>query len=197
MTMFTTTAAKQPEIKAPPTKTECLMIDPKTKWAWYHEEVSYLFHPTSQIVNVRIVIVSNNSFNIYAEIDLKNKLETKFLDNKKTLAAAKKFVEEFIKVSQREEFISNYDGIEFIQRNKLIQFGAYDKDLMGITEHFGTFILAKYSTHKEAKEALKYFIETGEVKSSKKGVPKEELTEPKEELNSLEALVILKEELKK
>ena len=77
-------------------------IDKLSKWTWWKEEMSYLFLPTSQITEVKIVIASNDSFNVYARLDLKDRFEYKLIDNKKTLAAAKKLSEEFIKMIYKD-----------------------------------------------------------------------------------------------
>ena len=86
---------KQQEQKTEVRRKEFLAIDQKVKWIWWQEETTYLFHPTSQVTEVKLIPATDGSFNVYARVDLKDRFEYKLVDNKKTLAAAKKLAEEF------------------------------------------------------------------------------------------------------
>jgi len=103
--MFPRPPGTADSIKEPPVKLEkhFMGIDHKTKHVWWKEEMSYLFIPATQITEVKIVIASNDSFNIYARLNLFDRFEYKLIDNKKTLAAAKKLAEDFVKLIQKKD----------------------------------------------------------------------------------------------
>jgi len=73
-----------------------LSVDTKTNWLWFQEEISYLFISPDRVTEVKIIPTINNSFNVWARIDLKDRLEYKLIDTRKTLAAAKKLSEDFV-----------------------------------------------------------------------------------------------------
>ena len=73
-----------------------LSVDAKTNWLWFQEEISYLFISPDRVTEVKIIPTINNSFNVWARIDLKDRLEYKLIDTRKTLAAAKKLSEDFV-----------------------------------------------------------------------------------------------------
>lgn len=73
-------------------------FDELTGYLWWKEEVSYLFISSNQITEIKIVGAANNSFNVYARIDLKDRFEYFLIDNKKTLTTAKKLSEDFIRM---------------------------------------------------------------------------------------------------
>jgi hypothetical protein len=100
------------EQQSPKTSKQFLAIDKKVNWIWWQEEASYLFHPASQITEVKLIPASDNSFNVYARVDLKDRFEYKLVDNKKTLAAAKKLAEDFAKMLQspKEEKLETVDS---------------------------------------------------------------------------------------
>lgn len=191
------TKQNQHDDKKPIQKKEFLAIDSKTKWAWYQEEISFLFHPVKDITDLKLVKANDGSFNIYIRLDLKNRFEDKFLDNKKTLAAARKLAEDFIRVVRQDEFISNSDETTFIRKSAIVTFelNSGEKCVNCLTADGFRTVLAEYKTVKEAKEALKNLVQTGELKPSKKET--EEIRKDSEENNitTLEALKKLKEEI--
>jgi len=89
-----------------------LAIDTKTSWIWFQEELSYLFIPISQIVEIKLVPATNNSINIYARLNLNDRFEYKMIENKKTLAAARKYVENFVMLLQSCRSGSSNKSIE-------------------------------------------------------------------------------------
>lgn len=97
---------KQAEHKVEARRKEFLVVDKKTMWVWWQEEISYLFHPASQITEVKLIPVTDGSFNVFARVDLKDRFEYKLIDNKKTLAAAKKLAEDFAKMLQSKPISS-------------------------------------------------------------------------------------------
>ena len=97
---------KQSEQKVEARRKEFLVVDKKTMWVWWQEEISYLFHPAAQITEVKLVPVTDGSFNVFARVDLKDRFEYKLIDNKKTLAAAKKLAEDFAKMLQAKPILS-------------------------------------------------------------------------------------------
>ena len=84
-------------------------IDHETKYLWWKEEISYLFLAAKQITEVKIVPATDSTFNVYARLDLKDRFEYKLIDNKKTLAAAKKLAEDFVKLLNQEYIIDAKD----------------------------------------------------------------------------------------
>jgi hypothetical protein len=97
---------KQSEQKVEARRKEFLVVDKKTMWVWWQEEISYLFHPAAQITEVKLIPVTDGSFNVFARVDLKDRFEYKLIDNKKTLAAAKKLAEDFAKMLQAKPILS-------------------------------------------------------------------------------------------
>jgi hypothetical protein len=85
--------------------------DPKTNWTWWQDEISYLFIPAERITEVRLVPATDGSINVHARINLQDRFEYKLIENRKTLAAAKKLAEEFVKKIQMKEAIET-DNIE-------------------------------------------------------------------------------------
>lgn len=100
-------------------------LDRKTNWMWWKEQISYLFISTKQIVEVKLIPATDGSFNVYARIDLKDRFEYFLIDNKKTLAAAKKLAEEFAQIllgikeknksEEKESEVSNLNGLEALK----------------------------------------------------------------------------------
>ena len=91
---------KVSEQKPTPSKIQekFLGVDRKLKWAWWQEEITYLFIPISQITEIKLVPVTDGSFNVYARVDLKDRFEYKIIENKKNINAAKKLAEDFVKL---------------------------------------------------------------------------------------------------
>ena len=101
-----------------------LGIDKKTKYLWWKEQVSFLFVSASQVTEIKLVAATDGSLNVYARVDLRDRFEYFLIDNKRTLATAKKLAEEFIeliqtgKISEKKkseektETKTNLDGAE-------------------------------------------------------------------------------------
>lgn len=144
-----------------------LGIDQKSKHIWLQGESSLLFVSLDQLTEIRIIKTVAGVFNIYAKVNLIYRFEDHLLDVKKTLAAAKKFVEDFIKESQKEEYVKDLTGTKYIKKKSVIGYSVENEQLLAILENGSTTILATYSTPTDAKEALDYFIETGNYKKEK------------------------------
>jgi len=97
---------KSQEQKLTKTEKQFMGIDHKTNWIWWKEQISYLFISATQITEVKLIPTTDNSINIYARVDLKDRFEYKLIDNKKTLAAAKKLAEDFTKMLQVKPILS-------------------------------------------------------------------------------------------
>lgn len=163
-------------------RSQLLGIDQKTKHIWLQSESSILYASADQILETRIIQSLGGGFNIYAKINLIYRFEDYLLDIKKTLAAAKKFVEEFMKELRKEEFIKNLKGTTFIKKNFVMGFSVVNSDLVAlITNSPIPVVLASYATENDALEALEYYISNGTYKSEKIKLDESSLTA----LNSL------------
>lgn len=144
-----------------------LAIDPKTKHLWLQGESSILYASIKQITEIRI-IQSQNGFNIYAKLNLLYRFEDHLLDTKKTIGAAKKFVEDFVRTLQKEEYIKNLKNTTFIKKKSVMGFSVIGTDFVALLENSPIpIVLASYKTEEDAKEALNHFIDTGTYKSEK------------------------------
>lgn len=101
--MFPTKPQEQKTIK---TEKQFMGIDRKTNWIWWKEQISYLFISINQVTEIKLIPATDNSINIYARLDLKDRFEYFLIDNKKTLAAAKKLAEDFAKMLQSKPISS-------------------------------------------------------------------------------------------
>jgi len=144
-----------------------LAIDHKTKYLWLQCETSILYAPIEHIIEIRI-IQSQAGFSIYAKLNLLYRFEDHLLDTKKTIGAAKKFAEDFVRVLQKEEYIKNMKGTIFIKKKSIIGFSVIGTDLAALLENNPIpIILASYKTEEDAIEALNHFIDTGTYKTEK------------------------------
>ena len=127
--MFPQKLSEQQKTQPSKIEKQFMGIDHSIKYMWWKEEISYLFIPVTQITEVKIVPATDSSFNVYARLDLKDRFEYKLIDNKKTLAAAKKLAEDFVKliyqnsepekITKTEEtetvILENYNAIEALK----------------------------------------------------------------------------------
>lgn len=97
---------KPQEQKISKTEKQFMGIDRKTNWIWWKEQISYLFISVNQVTEIKLITATDNSINIYARLDLKDRFEYFLVDNKKTLAAAKKLAEDFAKMLQAKPILS-------------------------------------------------------------------------------------------
>lgn len=97
---------KPQEQKTIKTEKQFMGIDRKTNWIWWKEQISYLFISINQVTEIKLIPATDNSINIYARLDLKDRFEYFLIDNKKTLAAAKKLAEDFAKMLQAKPISS-------------------------------------------------------------------------------------------
>ena len=124
--MFPQTTRIGPAAPQPKIEKQFMGIDKKTNWIWWKEQMSYLFISVKQITEVRLIPATDSSFNVYARLDLKDKFEYFLIDNRKTLAAAKKLAEDFAKMlqSSKEEKLetietkSDLNGLEALRQLK-------------------------------------------------------------------------------
>ena len=63
-------------------------------------------------MEIKLVPATNNSINIYARLNLNDRFEYKMIENKKTLAAARKYVENFVMLLQSCRSGSSNKSIE-------------------------------------------------------------------------------------
>ncbi len=112
---------KQQEPQQQKIEKQFMGLDRKTNWMWWKEQISYLFISTNQITEVKLIPATDGSFNVYARIDLKDRFEYFLIDNKKTLAAAKKLAEEFTQIllGIKEKEVSKTKDIEEINKSDL------------------------------------------------------------------------------
>jgi len=169
-----------------PAQKKILTVDQRTKNVWLKDDLSYHFISSKQIVEFIIVPVNNSTFDIYAKVNRFSKLENQLLDTKKTLTAAKKFVEDYVRFLQKEDFVKNLKGTTFIKRSSVIGFSCSGNDLVALTTSGNEIVLATYKTEENAKEALEYFIETDNYKTEKIKIDE----------TALKALDLLVEEIK-
>jgi hypothetical protein len=145
-----------------------LTIDFNTNYIWWQEEVSYLYISADQITEIKITPTDNNTFNIYVRIDLKDRFEYKFIDNRKTLASAKKLAEDFVGSFKKSQYITNENETIVIDRSKIVSFEVINSDLI-ITDVNGKSWKFEFSSEEEAKEEIKNIINNKpSIKKTKK-----------------------------
>jgi hypothetical protein len=95
---------QQEQQKTAKTEKQFMGIDKETNWIWWKEQISYLFISANQITEVKLIPATDSSINVYARIDLKDRFEYFLIDNRKTLAAAKKLAEDFTKTIESKSY---------------------------------------------------------------------------------------------
>jgi hypothetical protein len=145
-----------------------LAIDQKTKHLWLQGETSVLYASASQITEIRIIQTVQKLFNIYAKVNLIYRMEDHLLEVKKSASAAKKFVEDFVKDLQKEEYVKNLKGTTFIKKKFILGFSVVETDLVALIVNSPVpVIMASYTSEEDAIEALEHFVTTGTYKTEK------------------------------
>jgi hypothetical protein len=165
-----------------------LAIDQKTKHLWLQGETSVLYASASQITEIRIIQTVQKLFNIYAKVNLIYRMEDHLLEVKKSAGAAKKFVEDFVKDLQKEEYVKNLKGTTYIKKKFILGFSVVATDLVALIVNSPVpVIMASYTSEEDAIEALEHFVTTGAYKTEKIKVDE----------TGLKALDLLVEEISK
>jgi len=145
-----------------------LALDRKNQYLWLKDNSSVLYVSTKQINEIRILQTMNKLFNIYIKINLNYKMEDHLIEVKKTATAAKKFVEDFVKEIQKEEYIKNLKGTIYIKKKFIMGFGVIGTDLVAMIVNSSVpIILASYDSEESATCGLLHFIDTGNFKTEK------------------------------
>lgn len=188
------------EEKFQKTEKDFLSFNRKLKCIWWKDDDSLMFLPISQIMQIELIPATSNTYNVFARVNLRDRFEYKLIDNRKTLAAAKKLAEDFTRLIQTEEFYSDVTDDTWLKKSYVygydIKYPGRTYDVTAHSEH-NSIVIAQAKTLPAAREIVKQLIETGELKLSKsEKVIEEKKTEeiPKEntakfsEKNALEAL---------
>jgi hypothetical protein len=185
-----------------------LTLDLNNNYTWWKEEISYLYIPFSQITEIKITPTENNTFNVYARIDLKDRFEYKLIDNRKTLAAAKKLAEDFVSSFNKNRFYINKEETIFIKKDNIVSYHIEDihpNIYLIINDNNNNSWKIKFDSVKDAIQEIKNIISNTVSKPpAKKEKVQIEIEEPEKVLNlaedklkGLEPLAALMETLKK